>query len=91
MCGSQDLCPLGLSEGPLSTCRFDTRIDYVYVRGGGVSVDRLVHADTDASDHNLVCADLNLDGAMKGERGGGGGQEEKRSNEALLKINHNLR
>ncbi len=49
-------------NGPLSTCRFNTRIDYVYFKkgAGGVElkVDALKHVEDSASDHNMVLADI---------------------------------
>lgn len=66
---SQSISESGLS-GPLSTCRFRTRIDYVYLSGeffaGGrccpewTAVDALTHADDRASDHNLVLAEISV-------------------------------
>ena len=46
---------------PVGTCRFDTRIDYVYL---GEEMEKqwrctaLVHVDSDASDHKPVVANL---------------------------------
>ncbi len=54
------------SAGRLSTCRFNTRIDYVYVDGGSVadgavSVSDYYHVDDRASDHNMVVAEVVFD------------------------------
>ena len=51
-------------SGPLSTCRFNTRIDYFFVKQRdqkhGVKVVRLEHVDDSASDHNMVIMDLEI-------------------------------
>ena len=49
--------------GPLSTCRFNTRIDYVYLSpqlAEEASVRGCVTVEDDASDHNMVMAELEL-------------------------------
>ena len=59
-------------EGPLSSCRFDTRIDYVLASPelvcacGGVETCEHVVAIPHASDHNLVVATFaSLPGAVR--------------------------
>ena len=45
--------------GPVKTCRFDTRIDYVYVNEQCLkywSLKKLETVDDNASDHNMVIA-----------------------------------
>jgi endonuclease/exonuclease/phosphatase family metal-dependent hydrolase len=58
-------------SGPLSTCRFDTRIDYVYcsaalMREGGACVRSCDHLQTipHVSDHNAVLAVLEMRGVV---------------------------
>jgi len=55
----------GLSgrQGPLSTCRFATRIDLVFVSKDLLAPDKLVSVSTlddKASDHNLVTATFSV-------------------------------
>jgi endonuclease/exonuclease/phosphatase family metal-dependent hydrolase len=62
------------SRGGLSTCRFNTRIDYIYVDGGSVSdgVSTVVdyyHVTDSASDHDMVVADLEFK-YCKSKKGG---------------------
>ncbi len=49
--------------GPLKTCRFDTRIDYVYASPSFLRRHALVsvaHVDDRASDHNMVVAEFQI-------------------------------
>jgi len=42
---------------PIKTCRFDTRIDYLYASTPflqNFTVQSVIHVDDSASDHNLV-------------------------------------
>lgn len=48
-------------SGPLSTCRFHTRIDYIYLNPCAQNIfegTSLKHIDQDTSDHNMVVAKL---------------------------------
>jgi len=53
-----------LKTGPLSTCRFDTRIDLVFVSKDLLNTEKEVNVttvdDTTASDHNLVVAEFTI-------------------------------
>ena len=45
--------------GPVKTCRFDTRIDYIFANNKWLktwSIKQLETVDDDASDHNMVIA-----------------------------------
>ena len=45
--------------GPIKTCRFDTRIDYVFANNEYLetwSLKKLETVDDNASDHNMVIA-----------------------------------
>ncbi len=53
-------------SGPLSTCRFDTRIDYFFFKarkGRELVVETLEHVDDAASDHNMVVVEITLNKA----------------------------
>ncbi len=53
----QALCPRLV--GPLSTCRFQSRIDYFFLESSRFDrVLGLTHVDDDASDHNMVIIDV---------------------------------
>ncbi len=48
---------------PIKTCRFDTRIDYIFCNGTFLREHELIsiaHVDDDASDHNMVVAQFKL-------------------------------
>ena len=46
-------------EGPLSTCKFNTRIDYIFYKGNAFGCQKIQHFDSDTSDHNAVVCHFN--------------------------------
>eukprot|EP00095_Tigriopus_kingsejongensis_P006339 maker-scaffold804_size94796-snap-gene-0.18 protein:Tk06339 transcript:maker-scaffold804_size94796-snap-gene-0.18-mRNA-1 annotation:"hypothetical protein GUITHDRAFT_152728" len=51
------------SPPPLKTCRFDTRIDYIFISPtlmADMEIKTVEHIDKDTSDHNMVLAELVL-------------------------------
>ena len=61
--GFKDTWELAGRPDPVSTCRFNTRIDYVYATPSLLDEYPLVsvkHVDDRASDHNMVVAKFKL-------------------------------
>ncbi len=59
----RDCWELAGRPGEVKTCRFDTRIDYVYATDSMLSASPLVsvkHVQDSASDHNMVVAEFKL-------------------------------
>ncbi len=61
--GFKDCWELAGRPEPVKTCRFDTRIDYVFASAsflGAHPLQQVTHVDDRASDHNMVVTDFNL-------------------------------
>jgi len=61
--GFVDCWSLAGKPDPIKTCRFDTRIDYVFATPSLIQINKLIsvqHVDDSASDHNLVIANFDL-------------------------------
>ncbi len=57
--GFKDTWELAGRPPPIKTCRFDTRIDYIYANDKFLelfTVEKVIVVDDDASDHNMVIA-----------------------------------
>ena len=57
--GFQDCWEVAGRPKPLKTCRFDTRIDYIFATDAVFRSNRLLsvrHIEDSASDHNMVIA-----------------------------------
>ena len=61
--GFVDTWELKGRPAPIKTCRFDTRIDYIFASPGFVNRFKPVsiqHVDDRASDHNMVIAEFDV-------------------------------
>ena len=57
--GFSDCWEIAGCPWPIKTCRFDTRIDYIYANEAFLkdwALQEVKHIDDNASDHNMVLA-----------------------------------